>query len=87
MKSPESHIKIPAVKIGQNFFPILCIGQVENHKFWVDFPSVVITCDFEFGLVFQTFILANFNMCLLTPQRSALLWSGMGATKFKFWVL
>ena len=49
-------------------------------KTWISnsFFPIGITCDFEnrwFGLVRPTFILANFNMCLLTPQGNALLWS------------
>ncbi len=53
-------------------------GTLELRVHW--FP-IGITCDFEkhwFGLFRPTFILATFDMCLLTLQGNALLWSQFG---------
>ena len=77
MKSPECHIKICQPKNWAKFFPysLYRAGWKSSILGW--FFPIGITCDFEkcqFGLVRPTFILANFNMCLLTPQRNALLW-------------
>ena len=78
MKSPESHIKIGQLKNWAKYFPysLYRAGWKSSILGWL-FP-IGITCDFgkhQFGLVRPTFILATFNMCLLTPQRNALLWS------------
>ncbi len=77
MKSPECHIKICQPKNWAKFFPysLYRAGWKSSILGWY-FP-IGITCDLkkcQFGLVRPTFILANFNMCLLTPQRNALLW-------------
>ena len=76
--SPESHIKICQRKNWAKFFPysLYSAGWKSSIMGW--FFPIGLTSDFEkrqFGPVRPTFIQANFNMCLLTPQRNALLWS------------
>ncbi len=79
MKSPESHIKICQPKNWAKFFPysFYKAGWKSSILGW--FFPIGITCDFEkrqFGLLCPTFnMYANFNTCLLTPKRNALLWS------------
>ena len=75
----ESPIKSCRLKNWANFFPILCTGLMEKYEFFIDFYWVFI--DWQnmwfwkkrwFCLLCRTFILATFNMCLLTSQGNAL---------------